>query len=359
MAALLPCRKDRPAGYKVASFLSGRKGLALLLAVILLWVMPSVAHSRDMGISSSLLPKDLSTHQPTSDPPLIRMAAVPVHVESLQRNRPLLSEDVLLGRRGFRVPDHPAVRRYIKNFTGKWKKGFQESLDRSWSLLPLMAEILDIMGVPTELVYVVLVESQFKGKARSWAGAAGFWQLMPATARSLGLRVDYWVDERLDPIRSTQAAAAYLRKLYDQFGTWEMALAAYNAGAGAVRRAVRRYKSNDFWLLRDKRALPKQTRFYVPKIMAAVKICRNLEDYGFRRPRFMPVWAFTTVWVHRPLSLSQVARWSGVSINDIKRLNPALRRGRIPPGKGYSLRLPPAVLERFLTAYENYLQKKG
>ncbi|SMC24546.1 membrane-bound lytic murein transglycosylase D [Desulfacinum hydrothermale DSM 13146] len=287
-----------------------------------------------------------------------RMAAVPISRDLSSGQPTPLPDDSLLGRRGFHVPDHPLVDRYITYYTGKWKKGFQESLDRAWPYLPLMAEILDVMGVPTELVYVVLVESHFKGKARSWVGACGFWQLMPSTARSLGLRVDAYVDERLDPLRSTQAAAVYLRRFYDKFGSWELALAAYNAGPGAVRRALRRHGTSDFWTLRKKRALPRQTRFYVPKIMAAIRICRDLDRYGFQKPRYMPVWAYTTVWVRRPLSLSRVARWSGIPLRDIKRLNPALKRGRIPP-KGYRLRLPPAVLEKFLSAYESYLRRQG
>jgi len=334
-----------------------KMGVAILVVTLLLGSGASFAWAGTQEGPILLMPSPF-LGSPYKESAPLRMAAVPLHKNLPSGKAVPFPEETLLGRRGFHVPDHPLVERYVGYFTGKWKKGFQEPLDRAWPYLPLMAEILDVMGVPTELVYVVLVESHFKGKARSSAGAAGFWQLMPATARSLGLRVDAYVDERLDPLRSTQAAAVYLRKLYDRFGSWELALAAYNAGAGTVRRAIRRHGTYDFWELRERRALPKQTRFYVPKIMAAVHICRDLDRYGFDRPRFLPVWAFTTVWVQQPLSLGQVAQWSGIPLKDLRRLNPALRKGKIPSG-GYRLRLPPAVVEKFLSAYETYLAGRG
>ncbi|MBC7359291.1 MAG: lytic transglycosylase domain-containing protein [Desulfacinum sp.] len=354
MAFRLRCLR-KGTGEKAASRL---KMAATILTVILIVGLGSNCARAGAQERPILLVEPRSMGPAPKESAPLRMAAIPLHKNLPFGKAVPFPEETLLGRRGFHVPDHPLVERYVGYFTGKWKKGFQESLDRAWPYLPLMAEILDVMGVPTELAYVVLVESHFKGKARSSAGAAGFWQLMPATARSLGLRVDAYVDERLDPLRSTQAAAVYLRKLYDRFGSWDLALAAYNAGAGTVRRAIRRHGTHDFWELRERRALPKQTRFYVPKILAAVHICRDLDRYGFDRPRFLPVWAFTTVWVQQPLSLGQVAQWSGIPLKDLRRLNPALRKGKIP-SDGYRLRLPPAVVEKFLSAYETYLAGRG
>lgn len=255
-------------------------------------------------------------------------------------------------------PSHPSITKQVHEYAVKDLEGFQEMLDRAWIYLPIMKEILDVLGAPSDLLAVVFVESRFHGHTSSGAGAAGFWQLMPKTARTLGLRVDGYVDERFDPIKSTRAAAVYLLDLYEQFGSWELALAAYNAGDGAVRQAMGRCGSSDFWVLLKKGALPRQTRRFVPKVLAAVEVLRNFQEYGLQKPTYSPLWAFTTVWVHRPLTLSQASQWTGVPLEDLQRLNPALRRGQIPKGTGYQLRLPPAAVETFLLAYEKFMNKR-
>lgn len=256
-------------------------------------------------------------------------------------------------------PSHPSITKHALKYVVQDLEGFQQMLDRAWIYLPVMKEILDIVGAPFDLMAVVFVESRFHGHASSGAGAAGFWQLMPQTARTLGLRVDGYVDERFDPIKSTRAAAVYLMDLFEQFGSWELALAAYNAGDGMVREAMGRCRTGDFWALWKKGALPRQTRQFVPKVLAAMEVLRNVNEYGLKKPTYAPVWAFTTVWVQRPLTLSQAAAWTGVPLEDLKRLNPALRRGQIPGGTGYQLRLPPAVVESFLLAYEKFMNKKS
>lgn len=253
---------------------------------------------------------------------------------------------------------HPSITKHIQKYAVQDPDGFQQMLDRAWIYLPVMKEILDVVGAPSDLIAVVFVESRFRGHASSGAGAAGFWQLMPKTARTLGLRVDTYVDERFDPIKSTRAAAVYLLDLYEQFGSWELALAAYNAGDGTVREAMGRCRSGDFWGLWKKGALPQQTRQFVPKVLAAMEVLRNFKNYGLEKPTYSPLWAFTTVWVQRPLTLSQAAEWTGVPLEDLKRLNPALRQGQIPKGTGYQLRLPPAAVEAFLLAYEKFMNKR-
>lgn len=254
---------------------------------------------------------------------------------------------------------HPSIAASIQKHVVGDLDGFQVMLDRAWVYLPIMKEILDVVGAPSDLLAVVFVESRFRGHASSGAGAGGFWQLMPKTARTLGLRVDAWVDERFDPIKATRAAAVYLMDLYEQFGSWELALAAYNAGDGAVRQAISRHRCDDFWTLAKKKALPHQTRQFVPKVLAAVEVLRNFQRYGLEKPNYEPVWTFTTVWVQRPLTLYQASVWTGVPVQDLRRLNPALRRDQIPPGKGYQLRLPPAAVEDFLLAYERLINKKS
>lgn len=261
-------------------------------------------------------------------------------------------------QRSLAYQDHPSILAYIQKHVVRDPDGFQQVLDRAWIYLPMMKEILDVVGAPSDLLAVVFVESRFRGQARSGAGAAGFWQLMPSTARTLGLRVDSWVDERFDPIKSTRAAAVYLMDLYEQFGSWELALAAYNAGDGAIREVLGRCGTRDFWVLYKKQVLPYQTRQFVPRVLAAVKVLRNIQDYGLQKPLYAPFWAFTTVWVQRPLTLKQASAWTGVPVEDLRRLNPALRRDQIPGGAGYQLRLPPAAVEDFLLAYEKFINKR-
>jgi membrane-bound lytic murein transglycosylase D len=256
----------------------------------------------------------------------------------------------------FRIPDQPAVQKYVSFYKNKGRLTFVDGLERSWLHLPIMVEILESQGVPPELIYVVLVESSFKGKAIGPGGSGGYWQLMSATARSLGLRVDRWVDERMDPIKSTEAAAKYLRTMYERYQSWPLALAAYNAGDGPVQQAIRRCGTTDFWAISKTGSLPKITRAYVPKILAAIKIARNLENHDFESPKYLPVFDFESTYVKSPLRLQQVAQWVDVPLKQLRILNPSLRQNQLPPNKGFDLRLPPGAKEKFMLAYEKHLQ---
>ncbi len=258
-----------------------------------------------------------------------------------------------------RISLHRAVRYYIRFYQGKGRLTFTEALQRSWFYTPKMTDIFAAYGVPRELVYVALVESRFRHQVSSHKGARGLWQFMATTARSMGLRVNYWIDERLDPVKSTRAAARYLARLHRRFGSWELALAAYNAGAGAVSKALRKSPRKDFWSLYQRRLLPRQTRRYVPKVMAAVYLVRNLEKYGFKRPRYLPIRYPARIAIRRPVTLRQIARWTGTTVKGLRRLNPSLLLDRIPPGKSFTLRLPPPAAEKFSSAYENHLNRKS
>ena len=254
------------------------------------------------------------------------------------------------------IPNHPAINHYIRQYKDGNRRTFLEALDRSWSYVPVMEEIFRSEGVPEELIYLALVESCFRGKA-SYRGAGGYWQLLSPTARSMGLRVDAWVDERVDPIKSTRAAAQYLKTLHDRFGSWPLALAAYNAGDAAVTRCVQRYGSNDFWTLYNRKAFSRTTRQYVPKVLAAIQIARDLESHGFRRPESFEVFDFEPISVRKPLKLEEVARWIQVPVSDLRVLNPSLRKDSIPPGSEYTLRLPLGAHDRFSLAYRDYVRK--
>lgn len=254
------------------------------------------------------------------------------------------------------IPDDPAVTKYLGFYKGEGRLTFIDGLERSWLHLPIMARILGANGVPAELVYVVLVESSFKTKVTGAGGAAGYWQLLGSTARSMGLRVDRWVDERLDPIKSTEAAAKYLRLLHDRYNSWPLALAAYNAGDAPVQNAIRNCRTKDFWTIRKKGSLPQITRAYVPKILAAIKIARDLERHDFEVPRYLPVFEYDSTYVQSPLKLQQVAKWVDVPVTQLKQLNPSLKQDRLPPDQGFALRLPPGAKRKFLLAYETHIK---
>lgn len=255
------------------------------------------------------------------------------------------------------IPDQPAIEKQIRFFQGEGRTTFVTVLERARSHFPIVAEIMEAQGVPHELIAVAMVESAFKRRAY-YKGAAGYWQLLASTARSLGLRVDRWVDERYDPIKSTHAASKYLRSLYDRFGSWPLALAAYNAGDGQVSNVIRKHGVNDFWEISKRRSLPRITRAYVPKILATIRIMRNLEVHGFESPEPFPIYNFEAITVQSPLKLKQVAKWIDVPTSDLRDLNPSLRQDRLPPnGGGVQLNLPSGAREKFQIAYESYLRK--
>jgi membrane-bound lytic murein transglycosylase D len=173
----------------------------------------------------------------------------------------------------------------------------------------------------------------------------------------MGLRVDRLVDERRDPVKSTQAAAKYLSLFHERLGSWPLALAAYNAGDGPVMKAVRRHGTKDFWELCRRGALPGRTRAYVPKVLAAMHIMHDLDAYGFSTSRESSVYDFESIKVQEPLGLEEVAGWLDVPVDRMRELNPSLRTDRVPTDSDFALRLPSGARDRFDLAYEGYLRK--
>ncbi|MGV8074388.1 MAG: lytic transglycosylase domain-containing protein [Syntrophobacteraceae bacterium] len=257
-------------------------------------------------------------------------------------------------RNQIHIPDHPTIQKYVRLYKGQQRESFAYGLDRSWSLVPIMADILESQGVPADLAYIPMVESHFKGKA-SYKGAKGYWQLLAGTARDLGLRVDRWVDERNDPIKSTQAAAKYLRSFYEQFNSWPLALAAYNAGGGPVLSAMRRCRTENVWDLAKRGGLPRRTSAYVAKVFAAIQIARDLENHGFDSPGDYRLYDFESLRVGAPLKLDQVAKWLDVPVNELRNLNPSLNLDQVPPNTYFDLRLPSGARDKFDVAYGDYL----
>jgi membrane-bound lytic murein transglycosylase D len=201
-------------------------------------------------------------------------------------------------------------------------------------------------GLPLDLAYVPLVESAFKTNALSRAKARGLWQFMRGTALENGLKADWYIDERSDPEKATLAAAKYLLTLADIFGgDWHLALASYNGGPGRVQRAMKGARTTDFWSLAARARLPRETREYVPMILAAIVIARNPVQYGFDPQPDSPA-AYEKVSLSSAVDLRRIAEWTGASIDDIQALNPELRRWTTPLRySGYELKVPAGTAE--------------
>src|SRR4051812_4321062 len=236
------------------------------------------------------------------------------------------------------IPDHPTIRGALQYFTTDLKPSIQESLIRSAKYKKLIDKALDDYKLPRGLAYLPVIESAYVPTVTSRAGAHGIWQFMPETAREYGLRVDWWVDERADPERSTRAAAAYLKDLYRQFNDWPLALAAYNAGPGRIRRAMNATGGTTFWDLLENEAVPKETRGYVPTFFATLTIASDPTTYGF--PLGQPLELdLKPVEVEGPLSLRYLASVGHVDEAVLRELNPSFRQGIVPPGKA-TVRVP-------------------
>ncbi len=226
-------------------------------------------------------------------------------------------------------------------------KGYlEEGLGRGAPFLPMIQEVFRAEGLPLDLAYVPLIESAFKPNALSKAKAKGIWQFMRGTALENGLKHDWYIDERSDPEKATRAAAKYLKTLYSMFEDWHLALASYNGGPGRVQRAMKRSGRDDFWTLSaNKRYLPRETRDYVPLILAAVIIARNPEQYGMN---IVPIESpnYETVTLASAVDLRRVAEWASTPVQTIQELNPELRRWTTPlRATDYELKVPIGTAE--------------
>jgi membrane-bound lytic murein transglycosylase D len=269
------------------------------------------------------------------------------------------------------IPLNARVLQYVQLFSGRLKGYLEDGLGRGAQYLPMIQEVFRAEGLPLDLAYVPLIESAFKPSAVSKAKAKGIWQFMRGTALENGLQHDWYIDERADPVKATRAAAKYLTTLHNMFGDWHLALASYNGGPGRVQRAMKRAKRTDFWQLSaSKRYLPRETRDYVPLILAAIVIARNPAQYGLAvvEPQIPRA---EQVTVYGPIDLRKVAEWAGVSAEVIQDLNPELRRWTTPVrATDYQLNVPEGTAAQILTAlttaepedlvsFNRYSVKKG
>ena len=256
----------------------------------------------------------------------------------------------------------PRVERHIQYFRTSKRDHFDQWLVRLNHYKPMVEKIFAQFQLPTDLIFLSLVESGFNPKAYSRARAAGPWQFMKMTGRHYGLRVDKYVDERRDPIKSTVAAARYLRDLYDIFGTWPLAMAAYNAGERKIQRALRKAKAETFWEIAQTRYIRRETREYVPRFMAAAIIARNPDLYGFDAGP-SEIHQFEEIIVSRQLHLRAIAAATDVSFAELRRLNPELRRDVTPPNDpAYHLKVPVGsggAVEQALASVETWTPPRG
>ena len=248
------------------------------------------------------------------------------------------------------IRDNAEVRRFLEEYQTGYRRALVERwLGRSGRYAEMIQGVLRSKGLPEDLMFTAMIESGFNPVAVSRAGAKGLWQFMAPTARRYGLRVDRWVDERLDPEKSTVAAASYLRDLHAMFGSWELAKAAYNAGEMKVIRAMKALKTRDFWDLTRGSVLREETKNFVPAIQAATLIGREPERYGFVAAFAEPL-AYEQAPVPAVTTLKHVAALAGVSADELEELNSELRLKQTPPGGAYLLKFPSGGAQRFTEA---------
>jgi membrane-bound lytic murein transglycosylase D len=234
------------------------------------------------------------------------------------------------------------VEQWINYFQGRGRPHMERYLSRSTRYTPVMQKILRQNGLPEDLIYIALIESGFSANVASRAAAVGFWQFIRGTGRRYGLEISPLVDERRDPVLSTQAAAEYFKGLYSVFGSWYLAMASYNVGENRVQREVMKHHTRDFWELVHKRRLPKETMNYVPKFLAAKLIGQNPEKYGFTEIDYDEPLEFETISVENSVNLRLMAEKMNMEYDDLKQLNPKFR-GEIAPTKSsgvLELRVP-------------------
>ncbi|RMF07105.1 MAG: LysM peptidoglycan-binding domain-containing protein, partial [Candidatus Neomarinimicrobiota bacterium] len=240
------------------------------------------------------------------------------------------------------------VQQFIEFFQTKRRDEFERWLTRYMKYRDVVRTILKEHGLPEELEFLALIESGMNPKAYSRANASGMWQFMYFTGKKYGLKRTWYVDERRDPVKATHAACEYIKDLYAEFDDWYLTLAAYNSGEGRIRRGIQLHNTRDFWQLRS---LPRETRNYIPYFLAAALICRNPEQYGFTLPQVEP-YAYDEVELEKSADLNVLARCCGISVNELRDLNPELRQSATPANSIYFLKIPHGKTREFLAAYQ-------
>ncbi len=304
-----------------------------------------------LGCSIALVPGCSTFPFKSSGPDIAARKVVPADGTGQQNQppAPVASKSELV------IPDHPSIDYWVRRYSDKNHKSFQTQLDRACNYVTPAEEIFARKGLPKELVYVALVESGFTPTARSHANAVGMYQIISKTGTRFGLEQNQYIDERRHPMKAAQAAADYLSFLYDTFKSWPLALAGYNAGENAVQGALDKSGLKDFWALLDNGYLPSETRDYVPKVLATVKIIRTPKQYGFHYNPQYYIKKHETVKVPGGVKLAWIEKKTGVSEESLLNCNPELCKPLTPPQcADYELCVPLGTGEDIRSQLANY-----
>ncbi len=306
----------------------GRRMEAVLIALLCTAVLTSC------GSTKALVKKERSPGEKV--PAELSCAAVAKDSRSENAVKPCAYPPIPLEE------DAPRLRRFIREYAYRNRESMRRYLARAEKFLPMVRQAARDNQLPDEIAYLFMLESGADPGARSPANALGMWQFMPATARNYGLRVDSWVDERLDPEKSTRAAMLYLKDLYGMFGCWRLALSAYNSGENKLNRVLAQEDAHEYAEICSSRRLKRETREFWPRFLAIAHIVRNPEKYGFEPVRpYADDGDYVIAPVKGSYSLATLAHLADVPVNDLAESNPSLIRGMTPPrGAPFQLKVP-------------------
>ena len=256
------------------------------------------------------------------------------------------------------LPYNERVRAFILRYVKRSPKQVGRMLRMSEYYFPIFEEALARYGLPYELKYVPIIESALNPVARSYVGAAGLWQFMPATGKLFGLEINSLVDERMDPVKSTEAACRFLTSMYSIYHDWNLVIAAYNCGSGNVNKAIRRAEGKrDFWSIYP--FLPRETRNYVPIFIAANYAMNYGEEHGICRAPVEKAMLTDTICTTQRMHLQQLSDNLGISMEELRRLNPQYSRDILPGGKEYTLCLPSEKVGLYIDMQDSILAYKA
>ena len=314
-----------------------------LLSVLLVTFLVGCAHKSSIPLPQTILDaknetdkKEASELEPENSQDLSFKESTHTRLPAVKRNR---SHSHFI-----RETITPRVKSWIHYFSQRDKPRFQRFVNNGQKYRPLIEKIFKQHGVPSELYYVGLIESGYYLLAKSRASAVGPWQFIRATGRRYGLVINHFIDERSQVHKATHAAAMYFKDLYNIFGSWELALIAYNAGENGIIRRIRKGNTRDYYKLTRMRLLPKETRNYIPKVLAAMTILRNPHKYGIsvNRPPFWKLIHAKSIVLKRSTNLVKLSRNLGLPLRELRELNPDLKLGvlQVPRRKPIHLFLP-------------------
>lgn len=263
----------------------------------------------------------------------------------------VLPENITTEKTKVPLVQNRQVNRHLMYYSLKRPQVMETWLKRSKKYFPMMKEIFEEEGAPTELIHMAMVESGLNPRAKSWASAVGMWQFIESTGSMYGLEVNWWIDERRDPEKATRAAARHLKDLYNRWGDWHLAMANYNISPRGLNRAIRAAGKEDYWAALP--YLPRETQGYVPGFIAATMIEMNPTEFGFKKDYENEAYEYAVYEVDPLMPLDDLARAAGITTEELKDYNPELLRWATPPGKKYPLKLPVDSREQFASNYED------